>query len=188
MGSIPGHQPQKLKAFTLLEVLVTLAVLSLAMFLISGLATQYLRVASESTKRNQGSLVVRALQSVLDEAGSAVEVSLPIAVNQSSATLVFRKFDPLATRFPTPAPTPFIPVEDRNLVRVRYFLDQGVLMRTVQAAPPSPPGIPMAVLDGLAGFSVLRLSSREVEVSLSFQEAQGQLQIVRGRVYSWAEK
>ena len=166
---------------TLIEVLITLSLLSLAIGLIAGLAGQYLRLTGAGSQRSQAELAVQALRAVSEEVTGAVNLTLPPPSGQVSEELVFLKLDPARDRFAPPEPPVFLPLDSSFLLRVRYGLQGGRLVREVQDLPT------VAVQDGVVGFSAKRIGKRELELSLSFQEGQG-WQTVRSRVYCWWER
>ena len=180
MGTIRRHSAQGL---SLIEVLVTLSVLSLAVGMIATLANQYLRLTTPGNDRTKTTRQVEVLQLVLKESLGATRVARPEAPGQSLEEIVFLKVDPNPPDLPAlPAGAPAPPPPPDRQIQVRYCLREGQLWR--EASTGGDP-VSLVVASDVRGFAVTRVSAHELEFALTYAEAD-EPKTLRSRLYLWA--
>jgi len=123
------------RGITLIEVLLTCLLFSLALGLLAGFVGKASDVMRFSTGKDRATEAARlALDRMQDELSGAVQVLAP--ASGTSPTLQFVRLDArvpgrLPNPVPVPAPSSWDPVDPNFLIQVTYQLNGDLLQRTV---------------------------------------------------------
>lgn len=191
----PEMRPRPL-AFTLLETLLTLALVGLVLGLASGLLLEYFRLTQHAaSKTAQASAIQVAMNLVTQDARQAVSVVSPPAAPAYPMTdelRFWRVADPdwasppetwLPVPVPTSSPVPaWNPHDPLRLQEICYHKDdQGLLWRDRgQVGFGTSPTSTNPIAEGLAGFSVTS-SGRRILIRMSLQGPRS-IRVVTGLV------
>lgn len=171
------------RAFTLFEVLITVALFGLVIIIVSGLLVGYQRILKHGTGKLRSLMAAQmVLAELRDEVRGATRV-----VEPTGATVTFlelEKIRPEAARLPAVVPqsppASWNPNLATHLLSLRYERQGDVLMRRTLNGP-NPSSLPMA-----SGITLLqaRLDNGLIEITLEVQEHE-QLRRLQTRVARW---
>lgn len=183
MGPVRRDLARRLRrGLSLIEVLVTLTVLSLAIGMIATLANQYMRLTTAGQERARTPRQVEVLQGLLRECQEARQILSPNTPGQLREELIFSKPEPAA---PAPPMPPGAAVPPSRMLQVRYYYQDGSLWRQVRTADPAEPPVALIVAADITGFTVTCRSRCELELSVSYLEGV-EPKVLRSRLYLWS--
>lgn len=145
------------KAFSLLEAVITLLLVSIVFGVAADLLGDACRVMSFSRAKSNS---VQAVQMALTR--MAAEAREAFKIDRTGTELVLLKIDPGGDRFPTTPPAAWSPYTYQ--VSVRYFPQGGQLWREVDGANTQ------LVADGITGLATRNLPGQALEISLTLLE------------------
>ena len=162
--------------FTLLETLISLAVLSLALVLFGGIVQHYVTLSHASFQRGEMGSHSQTIQVMRNEILGCTEILEPTD-GRPKERLRFRKIDSALPRFPRTTPSMWKPIVPEKTVEVTYFQAKGQLMRTIHEQTEE-------WMNGVEGFSVARLAPNDLECSFTIER----VGTVRSHVYLWSQE
>lgn len=172
---------------SLIEVLITLALLALALGMVAASVQQYTRILRKNDERSLTVAHLQQVSQIADELSQAVELVVP-SVAGSGDEIRFKRLNPAVTdRLPALTPTPpWDPRQADHLLEVQYLYDAPTsrLLRTVTFPPTRGSPQTWVVATGLSAFSVTRGADGELTLGLSFMEG-GTLKTLSSRVNWW---
>lgn len=145
------------KAFTLLEAVITLLLVSVVFGVAADLLGDACRVMSFSRAKSNSTQAVQ-----MGLARMAAEAREAFQVDATGTELALLKVDPGGDRFPNPPPANWSPYTYQ--VRVRYYTQAGQLWREVDGANVQ------LVADGITGLATQIRPGKSLEISLSLLE------------------
>ncbi len=162
------------RGFSLFEAVITVALFSLALLLLSQLFSSYRGLGARAESEEEPMLEARrALQLILTETQGALEVLSPLA-GSSATSLQIKVVDPAGQRFPVgPSWTPA-----QASVDVTYTVTAQGLVRTQTAQPSA------SQASKVQGLEVTLSNDHRLDVRLSVN-LDGSLRTLKGSSYYW---
>jgi prepilin-type N-terminal cleavage/methylation domain-containing protein len=172
MKNFLGKICRRPRGFTLVEALLTIALIALILGFVANICNEYARIIKFSTKKDKTVINAQmASERVKNELAEAVSILLP-ADGTSSSELRFERIDPCnASRLPeNPSPTPasWNPADSSWKVTVRYYVEDQTLFR--ESTSPGRAAVIERLADGIAGFSCSSLSEGAYQINASYLE------------------
>ncbi len=170
------------KGLTLIEILVTMALVSLAFAMTATLVRNFSQVSSHldgKESKQQGALLLLGVCAELEE---AFEISSPLNVGDTVTELRLKKYASTPARLASSTLSPTWTPD--YVLSIRYFQDGEVLIRE-STLPDTSVGRSI-VAQRLSGFSATRVSRRAIEVRAGFMESK-KLETVSTFAYRWVD-
>lgn len=163
----------KQKAFTLLEALITMALVSTVFGILVVLLKDASKVVSVSNQKDAARTAGQiGLERVCNELWEATAVDSPSTVGSGSSTLTFEKVDPTSTnRLPTPIPTPpgtFNFADPSFHLTVTYTLTGNRFIRSVGPRGGAPTSH-MQVAENVVGFTCTPFGPGQYDVRFTIE-------------------
>ena len=172
---------RKISGFTLLEALVSLALIGVALAIFSSFFTQMNEVRAVSQEGENFVTGLSVLEDIRREVSSATTVMLP-ASPTFETELTFEKVIPdLSDRLPEPGQK-WNPLEPTHHVSFHYRLEDGDLVKETTSPESKSSSV---VAQGLDAFSVALIHPRVVEIRLSFRKGK-RLRRVSAKALRWS--